>query len=68
MNGGTLGEITQSIKHRIQIIQTEDRRKELEELVKEGESLLTQEHKVQLMLKKSQKQQEQRSKFLQRRT
>lgn len=52
MNGGTLGEITQSIKHRIQIIQTEDRRKELEELVKEGESLLTQEHKVQLYAEK----------------
>lgn len=52
MNGGTLPDIEDSIKLRIQIIQTEDRRKVLEELVKEGESLLTQEHKAQLFAEK----------------
>lgn len=52
MNGGSLEDITDSIKLRIQIIQTEDRRKVLEELIKEGEGLLTQEHKAQLFAEK----------------
>jgi len=54
MNDTTVEDFEHNIKLRIAVIQHEDRKKELEELVKEGEAFLTKEDQYQIYLKKLQ--------------